>query len=281
MKIQQDGFPGGKVFLSAGLAVSGMLLLPGHGNAQSVTLSDNGSTANVNLSGASAGMNSWSVPGLNQSQLNLQWFYYSVNGGGVQAINAIGTPSFSQSSANFLDVTYANAQLSIEIQYTLQGKGTGSADITESIMADNLSGTAFNLNLFEYSNFNLLQSGNNSVTVFSDPAGGGYNFVRQTSGSTAIQEGITSPDANFAEAGNATPTLTAVTSGSNLNNNLSAGPGNVAWAFEWDPNIGAGQEFDIFKDKSLSIAMVPEPSSVALMALALGACAWVRRRQSP
>lgn len=281
MKIQQNGFPGGKVFLSAGLAVSGMLLLPGHGNAQNVTLSNNGSVANVNLSGTGAGMNSWSVPGLGQSQLNLQWFYYSIGGGAVQAINAIGTPTYSQANPGSLNVTYANSQVSISVQYTLDGTGTGSADITESIAADNLSSSSFNLNLFEYSNFNLLQSGNNSVTVFADPAGGGYNFVRQTSGSTAIQEGITSPDANFAEAGIAAPTLTAVTSGSNLNNNLSAGPGNVAWAFEWDPNIGAGQEFDIFKDKSLSIAMVPEPSSVALMALALGACAWVRRRQSP
>ncbi len=180
MKILQK--PGGKTFLGAGLAVSGLLLLPGHGIAQTVSLSSGGSFATVNLSGPGAGMNSWSVPGSAQSQLNLQWFYYSINGGAVQAINAISAPTFNQFGNNsFLDVTYANAQVSIDIQYSLLGTGMGNADITESIFADNLSGTAFNLNLFEYSNFNLLQSGNNSVQVFAD-GNSGYNFVRQTSG---------------------------------------------------------------------------------------------------
>lgn len=279
--------------LGAWLVVSGMLLLPGRGIAQIVTLTDGGSTATVNL-GSSAGMNSWDVN--EQNQLNQQWFWYSIGGGVAQPINTIvNTPggglTYSQDGYNnFLDATYSNSQLSIEIQYTLQGGGvgSGSADITESIMIVNNSSTSslLNLNFYEYSYFNLLQSGHNSVQIFPDTANGGYYYVRQTSGSTAIQEGITSPNANYAEAGfvGGSDTLNNITTtpGYNLDGTTMAGPGNVSWAFEWTQTIGPSGELDIFKDKSLSIQMVPEPGSIALAVLG-GLClmGWtVRRRHS-
>ncbi len=280
MKIKQKAF---LAPLSACLAVSSLLLLPGHGVAQTIGLSDGGSSATVDLSGG-GGMNSWDV--LGQNQLNQQWFYYSVNGGAVQAINLLGTLTYTTSGLNFLNAQYANSQLSIDVQYVLSGGGVGSgnADITETIAVNNLSGSTANINLYEYSNFNLLQSGHNSVQIFGNSTSG-YNFVQQTSGSTAITEGIISPSANYAEAEPVNQTLNsfASTPAYNLNGNLTAGPGNVSWAFEWSQAVGAGQELDIFKDKSLSVAMVPEPSTIALGslgALGMGALALVRRRRS-
>src|SRR5580698_4173060 len=157
MNIQPKTFLS-KMSVCAGLAASGLLSLPAQGNAQSnYTLTSGGSSANVDVSNGQ-GMNYWSV--LGQNQLISQWFYYSVNGGPVQAINAISAASASQySQNNYLDVTYQNAQLSVEVTYTLNGTGPGNADITETIAAKNISGSTFNLNLFQYSNFNLLQSG--------------------------------------------------------------------------------------------------------------------------
>ena len=160
--------------LGAGLVVSGMLLLPGHGIAQIVTMNDGGSSATIDL-GSSAGMNNWSV--LGQNQLNQQWFWYRTGGGVAQPINTIGGLTYQTYSGNTgineVVATYQNSQLSIEIDYFLSGSGVGSggADLTETIMAENKSGGQLDLNFYEYSNFNLLQSGNNSVSIFEGLGG--------------------------------------------------------------------------------------------------------------
>jgi hypothetical protein len=269
--------------LGAWLVVSGMLLLPGNGIAQVVTMNDGGSSATIDL-GSSAGMNNWSV--LGQSQLNQQWFWYRTDGGVAQPINTIGGLTYQTYSGdtgiNEVVATYQNSLLSIEIDYILSGGGVGSgnADITETIAARNLSGSnPLSLNLYEYSNFNLLQSGNNSITIFGNP--GAYFYVTQTSGSTALSEAIVSPYANYAEAANYNQTLNELNtlSGLVLNDNASAGPGNVTWAFQWDQTIAAGDQLDIFKDKNLSILFVPEPSTVAIIAMGAGALGLALRRK--
>lgn len=284
MKTKWGRFGGmeSKRFLYPLGATLSLLLLPGQLTAQTVTLSDGGSTATVDV-GSSAGMNSWSV--LGQNQLMQQWFFYSINGGPVQAINALGGMTYSQQSQNnFLDVTYGNSQLSVEVQYSLTGGGTGSgsADMSETLSVVNNSGATLNgLNFYEYSHFNLLQSYNNSIQIFGNQANG-YGFVTQTSGNTAIQEAITSPNATSAEAALYNQTLNsfASTPGYNLNDNLTAGPGDVTWSFEWSTNLAAAQELDIFKDKSLSIQPIPEPSTLGLVAVGAGAFGWLLRRRS-
>jgi len=274
------------------VAVAAVLLSPGQGMGQTVGLSNDGSSVSVNLSGANSGMNWWNVPGSSQNQLDQQWFYYSINGGLVQSIDTLaggaltynpsgGNNTYNQDGGNdTLSVIYANAQLSISLEYVLQGTGMGSASITESIAVDNNTGAPFNLNLFEYSNFNLLQSDNNTATVYADTVTGpGYNYASQTSGATAIQQGISSPDATYAEAGPSGTVLSDVTSGSNLNGPLTSGPGDVAWAFQWNTTVAAQpDEFDELGSGSLSITNVPEPSTFALIGLGLGALGWMRRR---
>jgi hypothetical protein len=268
--------------LGAWLVLSGMVLLPGRGIAdiaQPVTLTDAGSSATIDLL-SGAGMNNWSV--LGQNQLMQQWFWYRTDNGVAQPINTIGGLTYNLYNNNEVDAIYQNSQLSIEIDYLLSGGGVGSgnADMTETITAKNLSGGPLNLNFYEYSYFDLLQSGNNNVTIFGSP-GSGYYHVQQSSGSTAIQEAITSPNANYAEAANFNQTLNELNtqSGLMLNNNTTAGPGNVTWAFQWDQTIAAGDQLDIFKDKTLSIAEVPEPSTVAIIALGAGALGLALRRK--
>ena len=68
-----------------------------------------------------------------------------------------------------------------------------------------------------------------------------------------------------------------VAAGYTLNGNLAAGPGDVAWAFEWSDNVAAGNSLNIYKDKDLSISPVPEPTVAALLALGLGAVGFARR----
>jgi hypothetical protein len=280
MSIHQEGILSLKrvTFLGAWLAVSGLFFLPGNGLAQIVTLSDAGSSASIDL-GSSAGMDNWSV--LGQNQLNQQWFWYRTDNGLAQPINTIGGLTYTMYGANDVVATYQNAQLSIQIEYVLSGGGVGSgnADITETIAAKNLSASSsLNLNFYEYSNFNLLQSGNNTVQVYGSP--GAYSYVTQTSGSTALTEAIVSPNANYAEAATFNQTLNELNTqaGLVLNGNASAGPGNVTWAFQWAQTVAANSELDIFKDKSLSIATIPEPSTVAFIALGAGVLGLTFRR---
>ncbi|HTY88895.1 MAG TPA: PEP-CTERM sorting domain-containing protein [Candidatus Acidoferrum sp.] len=267
--------------LGAWLVVSSLLVGSVYASPTTVTLTDNGSTATIDL-GSSAGMNSWTVNG--QNQLNQQWFWYRTDGGLAQPINSIGGLSYQVIGNNVLDAIYQNSQLSVEIMYTLTGGGvnSGSADITEQIMAVNLSGSAFDLNFYQYSNFNLLGAANDNVQIFGSL--GNYNYVRQWNGATAIQEAVTAPSAFYAEAALVNQTLNefATTSGLTLNGNLTSGPGNATWALQWTQTLAAnGGEFDLTKDKSLSISVVPEPTTTALAVLGgLSLAAWTMRRRT-
>jgi len=281
MKIQSTFFTSLRQgALGASLAVLGLTIMASHGTAQTVTLNNGGSVATVNL-GSSAGMDYWSVEGAGgQNQLPQQWFWYSVNGGAAQAINQIGGLTYSTSpDDSSLTATYQNSTLSVGIVYTLQGSGVGSdaADMLESINILNNSASGFNINFYQYSNFNLLQNNQNTINVIGSP--GSYSSIIQTTmvGGNGIEETIDNPLANYAEAGLANSVLADVTAGNTLNGSVSAGPGNVAWAFEWSDSVGSGNNLNIYKDKDLSISPVPEPTTAGLVALGLGAFGFVRR----
>ena len=249
--------------LGARLALSALLLAPARGTAQVVTLTNAGSTATIDL-GGSAGMDNWTVNG--QNQLHLQWFWYRTDAGLAQPVNTLGGLQYQVLGNNMLDALYQNGQLSVEIMYTLIGGGlnSASASLTEQIIVANLSGSAFDLNFYQYSDFDLLASANDNVQITGSP--GNYNYVHQWNGVTAIEETATAPSAFSAEAALAGQTLNefGTVSGLNLNGNLAAGPGNVTWAFQWTSTLGAnGGEFDL--TKSLSISVVPEPSPVLLV----------------
>ena len=269
--------------LSAWLVVSGMLLLPGHGIAQVVTMNDGGSSATIDL-GSSAGMNNWTVNG--QNQLNQQWFWYRTGDGVAQPINKISAASVQtyagMDGINEVISTYQNAQLTLTIDYYLTGGGVGSgnADVAENISIVNNTGSGLSFNFYQYSDFNLLGSGaNDTVQIFGSP--GSFNYAQQTSGGTGIGEVIVAPNANHGEAAYAGQTLAELNGTSNLtlSDNTYAGPGDVTWALQWGDTIGAGKEYDISKDKNLRIEVIPEPSTVALIILGAGALGLARRRK--
>lgn len=260
--------------------VSGALLLPVRSQAASATLTDGNSVASVDLD-SSAGMNYWSVDG--QNQLNQQWFWFRV-GSGLQApINTIGPANVVTAGANAVASTYANGQLTLQISYLLTGGigGSGQADILESITVVNNTSSSMNFHFYQYSDFNLLGTGNDSILISGDPING-FDYAYQSKGLTQIAEAINSPVANHAETGLVPATLNRLNGTSDLvlNDSTSSGPGDVAWALQWDVTIAAGASFDIFKDKKLSIVPIPEPSVLAFIALGLGAWCLPRRRQS-
>ena len=271
------------VSICAALAVSGILVLPGRGSAAIVNLSNGDSTATVNLD-SSAGMSSWTVNG--QNQLAQQWFWFRIgNSGLAQPINTISSANILLQDPNTVSAEYTSALLGItlDITYTLTGGGPGNADISEQIEIINNNVSQLDFHFFQYSDFNLLNTpGGDSVSISGNPTDG-YDFALQTKGPTQIAEAVTAPPANEAEAGLTPDTLNSLNtvSGYNLNGTVSIGPGDATWALQWDATIdGNGGMFDLTKDKKLSISIIPEPSTIAVVALGLGAVRLVRRRQS-
>ena len=279
----------GKVVTSlcAALVVSGILLLPGKGVAQNFSITNGGSAATLNLGDGSGGtgsigMNSWTVGGVAESQLDQQWFWYSINGSAPQSIDQLGDLSTSYNGPNDLTVTYGAADgVQVNVDYVLHGNGvnSGAADMMEYIWIDNYSDSSVNFTFYQYSNFNLLQNNNNNVSISG--SAGAYTGAFQNTGGpggTGIAEVIVSPLAYGAETGSAASTLSDVSNGT-LNGNPSAGPGDVAWAFEWNSPIDPNGELDISKAKGLKVMNVPEPSTLALIALGIGALGLTLRRK--
>ena len=277
--------------LCAAFAASGVLFAPGHAMAQVYTMNNGGSTATVNAGNTGIlGMNSWTVGGVSGSQLNQQWFWYSVNNAVQQPINTISAPSFSNFSSpatpvDNIGIAYQNAQLTVQVQYILTGNGpsSGSADMVENLSIVNNSASTYNLSFYQYSNFNLFQNNMNGVSLSGSP--GGYTGALQlasSGGGNGIAEVIDAPLANYGEAALAGQTLGELNGPSyyTLNDNASAGPGDVTWAFEWNVNLAAGATFNITKDKGLSIDLVPEPSSLAFIAMGISALGLSLRRKS-
>ena len=231
-------------------------------------------------------MYSWTVD--SQNQLNQQWFWYRIGNSGVaMPINTISAANVTLNGANGATAVYQNADFTLMIDYTLYGGGVGSgqADIMESIsVTKNVNdGNPLDFHLFQFSDFNLLDSpGGDTIALYGGISG--FDNAVQIKGATQIAETITSPSANHGEAGltsDSPDTLYRLNnvSGLTLNDNSFAGPGDATWALQWDASIGYGMPFYVFKDKELSIAMIPEPSSLALVALGLGAWGLVRRRR--
>jgi hypothetical protein len=240
------------------------------------SISHGGSTAEIDADGG-AGMKKWEVGGVNQ--LQEQWFYYRLGGGLAQPINALSPSSLLYNDANTLILKYANAQLSFTVSYLLTGGGlgAGSADILETVVVDNLSGGPLDLHFFQYSDFNLLGTpGGDKVEFLS------ASSVLQTEGLFGIQEGIIQPPSSHREAaftglGGSKANLLGVP-GYNLNDADGPLVGDVTWSFQWDAMIAPGQSLEIYKDKTLIVPSIPEPSVMALTAICLGAGMLMRRR---
>lgn len=237
-------------------------------DAQVVVLSDQNSTASINL-GSQAGMNNWTVDGLNQ--LNQQWFWFGVGNNPEASIDTIGAPVFSVVGGRFLTTLYTAADFSIQIDYLLTGGslGSGVSDIGESIRIRNLTAAPLSFHFFQYSDFDLGGPGNDVIQLGKNLQGK-FNEAAQTDGLVGLTETVVTPGANHGEAGVWNLTLAKLSDGvaSVLNDNLNpVGPGNVTWAFQWDFTLAPNGSFLISKDKYIQIQNVPEPTSSLLFVL--------------
>ncbi|MDB6113004.1 MAG: hypothetical protein JWR69_4754 [Pedosphaera sp.] len=248
--------------------------------AQVYNLTDNNSAVKVDV-GTQAGMSQWAVDG--QNQLHQQWFWFGIGNGPEAAINTISAATVTTPDARTLYTTYANLQLSIEVDYSLTGgfAGSGSSHIGEVIRIQNLSSSSLSLHFFQYSDFDLAGTPGNDTLQLGLNGQGRFYDAFQSEGTLAFHETVVTPGANHGEAalfGQTLGELNDLTQ-TTLNNSLGpVGPGNATWALQWDLTIAAGGTALISKDKTIEIA--PEPSTFVLTGLGLLACVLLKRRQS-
>ena len=255
--------------------------------ADDFTLSQKNATLGVNITNAAAGVVKWNVDGVNY--LNFQNFYYRAGAqtseSSVQSISSSPTVSFTQipNALSLLDVTYANASYSVRTVYQLTGgnAGSGSSGLSETITVKNLTGSALDFHLFQFSDFNLWgQPGGQTAQFGFDTLGQPYK-VTQTDGTHTLTESVnanSAPVGHF-EAATGNTTLTSLTDGATtvLNDNATSGPGNVTFAYEWDATLAAnGGTLTISKLMNI----VPEPTTATIILTAIGTSLAVRRRKT-
>lgn len=262
------------------------------------TLSDGNSVVKIDT-GDSKGVYSWDVDGIDH--LNSQWFYLRVAGdsseSSLDTLNEIAVQLtdtdgvFGDPADDTLAVLYMDPQdrFRVTIKYTLTGGSDGSlrSDLAEIIRIDNLSGSPLDMTFIQYSDFELNGTPMDDQVSVSGGNTAGQRDVNSTINGLEISlnETVVTPLPASFQAGLDADILGALTDGDidNLDGTTVAGPGDLAWAFQWDISLaasGAGSTFLISKDKGLNVdgqgSEIPEPASFGM--LALGALAMLRRR---
>jgi hypothetical protein len=239
----------------------------------------------INLAG---GLSQWTIDGVNQ--LNLQSLYYSVGSGPTASIYTIGIPSVPSITTNLshttvsLDTAYANSTIGVDTLFSLQSSpiGSGKATLAETFTINNLSATTQVFHFYQYSDFDLGGvSGGQNVQFTSNGSGQQYQVVQTGSGTilTGLVTAVTGGSFGQSElqAGLFDGNKFGLGSGNpvTLDNTLTAGPGNVVYAYEWDATLAAGSSITIGEIQTV----VPEPSSVTLVASGMLALVLLYRRR--
>src|SRR4051812_2347173 len=263
--------------------------------AQSVTLTNLNSAATINLNSgnpSTAGMVDWSVDGYHN--LSQQWFWFRADGmSREQTIDTIGGLNATASpDGRTLYTSYFNGSYGIRVDYLLTGfaSGSGISDISENISITNGTANPLEFHFFQYSDFKLGGSPQNTIVTLGRNLRGLFNeaSLEKTDPAfrVALSETVVTPGANHGEAAIGGLTFGRLTDNLPTTLNDNAGPvgGGITdptWAFEWDFIIAAGSSVGISKDKYLQIVAIPEPGTAALLGIGCAmAVVWRRRRNS-
>ena len=277
MKILQKSFSGMLRCYRAILLAATFAGLVLQSQAQSYVLSSGNSSIQVDLNG---GVYNWMVDGVNQ--LSQQWFYYRLgNSTGENPLQNISSPAINSSSATSVDATYTGSSYSVRTAYQLTGQanGSGRANLSETIVLRNTS-TTDHFYFFQYSDFDLAGiSTGQSVQFYPNNYGQYYQAVQTGANGAGVTETVNGLTSQLVavQADSYGQILLSLTDGSptTLNNTLSTGPaGNATFAYEWD--IAPGQTVIISK----LLAVVPEPSPMALMSSGILILSLLGRRRS-
>ncbi len=241
-----------------------------------VILGDANSTASFD----SSGQYSWTVDGVDH--LYAQEFYFRRAGYNdevnVNSLDLIGqaindTNTFTDDRDDSLNSLYSDGNgLEISTLFTLRGgtNGSGISSLAEQITITNTSTSTMFISFFQYVDFDL---GGDASDDWGQILDG--NTAMQFDDEFALSETVVTPQPTLFQMGDEgdVSELWGNSQVDDLNGDSSYA-GDVAWAFQWNIELAAGDSFLISKNKTLG---VPTPGSLALLASA-GLISTRRRR---
>jgi len=265
-----------KRIIVAALVAAVALVLTGPAVAEVITLADGNSTLQIDPE-SSLGVFNWSIGDV--SKLHQQWFWFRNNLDDYDdheySIDQISAPVVFQHAGvpGLAILTYTDPdRFSVQVTYLLTGgAGLLTSDLMENVKITNLSAETLTFDIFQYSDFDLGASGDDSSVRIT-----GGNTAMQTAYGGAmitLSETVTTGSPDLSETGVFSTTLDKLMDGNvdDLDGStLANGPANLTWAFQWaDRAIAPGQAFMISKDKLLTMEPVAEPASLGLIGIAL------------
>jgi len=217
----------------------------------------------------SSGLTGWQENG-GANQLSLQSLYYSVGGG---ALSVLTSPAVVTHGANGLTATYTvSGVVSVADAITVNGNTLG-----EQIKFTNLSGSAANISIFQYSDF-VLGSAPGSQTLNMTPIPTTQASANQSGGGATLQwlGQLTGGTVEVQASGSGAPFGAFIGPATTLNNTTLSASGSAVFGYEFDGNLASNNSLTISETAALT---VPEPSTVALICSGMIALALVNRRR--
>jgi len=243
--------------------------------AAPVTLQHNNSLLVIDPENPIQGMFNWTVD--NVDHLYQQWWWYRIGNGPEQSISTLQLASSDVLGDRLLIQKYCASDFDLEVTWTLTGgaANSGFSMVKEGATITNKSTGNLYISLYEYSDFDILGTAENDFGTHVNA-----NKVKQFEFPVLVEESVTQTPSRWQMdgPGNILALLNDSDKDNLTNQYAFYGPGNVAWAFQWDFVIGPGSSAGVSKDKSIS-SVIPEWNSLLLAAIGMVGTIGIRRRR--
>jgi hypothetical protein len=255
-------------------------------SAAMVTITSKASSMTIDPASTTM-VNSWNVDGVNNlAQMSLWYRVGNVAERSVSSLASTTTLSntvLGSGTLNRAKMVFTNPGLfRLTYTITLNGQPAGAHNSSTNILIaiDNLSTSTLNMSLFDLIDMSL---GGTTNFDASQITGTTFNTGRQTE-DLSLASTVSTPAPTRYQVGTPTQLLGQLTdnAASNLTNFAGpVGPGDTAFAFQWDISLASGRSTTISQTQTLSFpetTIIPEPASLSLLAVAGAALLRVRRK---